>query len=278
MAQFRNLPPLQLHQALGLSHGVRSLCNHQLRQGQLSEYLHDGTLCGSVQVTGGFVERQPMSLNHGLFMNLVRVALHLWLLMTAGLLATACTSEAWFPPEFQLRHTIFEVEKSHRVGPGGMSQRFVVYALPDSIADKIAAQGLAYLNALPSTAELAKKVKPPRVDSYQEVNGQKVPSVTGPWSGPFTNWAPTPVAPDLHWLRGRQKVTVGWRPSLLNFFSRFKGDMAQEMVTTIPADVQVAFNEAISSSGSFFAYGHYRGMCLLVVSPETRKVYFLFRD
>jgi hypothetical protein len=211
-------------------------------------------------------------------MNLVRLALRLWLLMTTGLLTSACTSETWLPPELQLQQTIFEVEKSHKVGPGGMSQRFVVYTLPDSIADKIAAEGPAYLNALPSTAKLAKKVKPPRVDSYQEVNGQKVPYVTGPWSGPFTHWALTPVEADLRWLRGRQKVKVGWRPSLLNFFSQFKGDRGQEMVTKIPTDVQVAFNEAISSPGSFFAYGHYRGMCLLVVSPETRKVYFLFRD
>lgn len=198
--------------------------------------------------------------------------------MSVALLACACASENWLPPEFKLRRKIFEVGESHIVGPGGMNHRFVVYELPDGVSDKVAAEGLAYLNTLPSTAELAKKVKTPRVDSDKEVDGRKVPSSTGPWSGPFTNWAATPAAPDRRWRRGGRDTKASWHPSLMNFFSRHTGDRAAEMVAKVPPDLEAAFNEAISSSGSYYAYGHYRGICLLVVSPKTRRAYFLFRD
>lgn len=211
-------------------------------------------------------------------MDYARQVFRLLFVMTVGLLASACTSDPWLPPEFQLRQKIFEAGESHIVGPGGLNHSFVVYQLPNDVSDRIAAGGLAYLNSLPSTAELANKVKPPRVDSYEVVEGHKVTSVTGPWWGPFTNWAATPVDRDPRWLRGRQKVRVGWHPSLMNFFSKFKGHKAEDMVAKVPPDLEAAFNEAISSAGSFYAYGHYSGMCLLVVSPATRRAYFLFRD
>lgn len=64
----------------------------------------------------------------------------------------------------------------------------------------------------------------------------------------------------------------------MNFPSRYKGDKAVAMVANLPPDLESVFNEVAYSSGSFHAYGHYRGICLLVVSPKTYRANFLFRD
>jgi hypothetical protein len=172
------------------------------------------------------------------------------------------------------------------VGPGGINHSFTIYELPQEVSTTISAKGLPYLNSLPSVAQQKKNFKPPRVETWSSPRHMcNVPgcpkckdpkniithTATGPYWAPFVIWNATPVPKEVQWLRRGNKSDLDekWHPSIATFYTRFyKGSTSIDpFISTISPEVIDAFHEAISTPGNFYAYGYYRDMCLLVVSP-----------
>ena len=102
--------------------------------------------------------------------------------------------------------------------------------------------------------------------------GKKTGTLTGPWWGPFSKWHVTPVPPEIHWVRRRKTPENHWKPSLDNFYKDV------EFTSDLDPDYKELLHKIIRSPGSFYSYGGYRGMCVLVVAPSQRRVFYLFRD
>jgi hypothetical protein len=201
------------------------------------------------------------------------------------------------PEELKLKRELHHKEVSHAMGPGGINHSFTVYELPKDASATIANQGLTYLNSLPSVARQKRNFEPPRVETWSSPRHQcdvagcpkcKDPeniithTATGPYWAPFVTWKATPVPKEVQWLRRGDKSDLEekWQPSLATFYTRFyKGSTEKNpFISKISPEFIDAFDEAISTPGSFYAYGYYRDMCLLVVSPKTGKAFYLFRD
>lgn len=200
--------------------------------------------------------------------------LRLLLVILAAFLCASC-SVGPFPSELDLGKKLHESKVQHMMGPGGINQSFTVYELTPEAAELIAARGLPWLNSLPSVIEQKKNFKPPRTEtySYQDGKGRTITkTATGPYHAPFAVWSATPILAEEKWLRRISNSNKDWTPSLKTFFAR------DEFITTIPPAFIDEFHEAISTSGSFYAYGYYRDMCLLVVAPKMGKAFYLFRD
>jgi hypothetical protein len=191
------------------------------------------------------------------------------------LLTASCSGRALHPTELKLEQVLHQTGEQQPFGPGGLNQSFTVYELPKDVSATIAGRGLPYLNSLPSVIEQTKKSKPPQVDvSYVKNNDGKIftHTSTGPYWAPFVIWNATPIPMDEKWLRRGRSSGKDLKPSIETFYAK------EEFISKIPAEFINQFHEAISTPGNFYAYGFYRDMCLLVVSPKMGKAFYLFRD
>jgi len=210
------------------------------------------------------------------------------------LLTASCARRPLFPTEFKLERVLYQTREQHPVGPGGINHTFTVYKLSQEVSETISAKGLPYLNSLSSVVEQKRNFKPPRVETYSyplhKCNVQGCPedkdpkniitgTSTGPYRAPFAIWNATPIPKEEKWLRYGHDLGKDWQPSITTFFVSFQGDNTKDsFISTISPEFADAFNEAISTPGNYYAYGYYRDMCLLVVSPKTGKAFYLFRD
>jgi len=210
------------------------------------------------------------------------------------LLTASCSERLLFPTEFKLERVLHQTGKTHPVGPGGINNSFTVYELPQEASATIAAGGLSYLNSLPSVVEQKEKFKPPRVETVtysqvkcvvpgcpEETDPKNVvtQTFTGPYRAPFAIWNATPVPKEEKWLRYGRDLGKDWKPSITTFYKAYKGDTTVDnFISTISPEFSDQFHEAISTPGNFYAYGYYRDMCILVVSPKMGKAFYLFRD
>lgn len=173
-----------------------------------------------------------------------------------------CSRNESLPTELKLSRVLHQKQVSHLMGPGGQNHSFTVYEIPKEVSAKIAVQGLAYLNSLSSAL------------------GKKAPGKTAS-SGPFVDWRATPVSKTARWLRyeDEKRFAKGWEPSIPTFYQSFEGDTTKDdFIISISPEYVDSFHVAISTPGNYYAYGDYRGACLLVVSPKTGKAFYLFRD
>jgi hypothetical protein len=174
-----------------------------------------------------------------------------------------CLNNESLPTEFKLTRVLHQKKVTHLMGPGGGNHSFTVYELPKEVSATIADQGLTYLNSLPSAL------------------GKKAPDKTA-FSGPFVNWLATPVSKAARWLRYEDEQRFkkkGWEPSIATFYKSYENDdVNDEFISSISPEYADSFQTAISTPGNYYAFGSYRGMCLVVVSPKTGKVFYLFRD
>ena len=174
-----------------------------------------------------------------------------------------CSNNESLPTEFKLTRVLHQKKVSHLMGPGGGNHSFTVYELPKEVSATIADQGLTYLNSLPSAL------------------GKKAPDKKA-FSGPFVDWHATPVSRAARWLRHEDEQRFekrGWAPSIATFYKSYENDDGKdEFISSISPEYADSFQTAISTPGNYYAYGSYRGMCLVVVSPKTGKAFYLFRD
>lgn len=197
------------------------------------------------------------------------------LMVVTALLTASCSGRALHPTELKLERVLHQTEEQQPFGPGGLNQSFTVYELPKDVYATIADRGLPYLNSLPSVIEQIKKSTPPQVDiSYYKNSDGKVftNTSTGPYWAPFVIWDATPISMNEKWLRKGRGSGKDLKPSIETFYAK------AEFIAKIPAEFRDQLHEAISTPGSFYAYGFYRDMCLLVVSPKMGKAFYLFRD
>jgi hypothetical protein len=215
-------------------------------------------------------------------------------LTATAVLTASCSERLLFPTEFNLKRVLHQTEKTHSVGPGGINNSFTVYELPQEASATIASGGLTYLNSLPSVVEQKKKFEPPRVKTVtystvkcivpgcpEETDPKNIVTQTfkGPYWAPFVNWNATPVPKEEKWLRYGRDLDKDWKPEIETFYKAYKGDTTvNSFIAEIPAELSNQFHEAISTPGNFYAYGYYRDMSILVVSPKMGKAFYLFRD
>ena len=210
------------------------------------------------------------------------------------LLTASCSNRVLFPTEFELERVLHQTEKTHLVGPGGINNSFTVYELPQEASARIAAGGLSYLNSLPSVVEQKRKFKPPRVKTVtyspikcvvpgcpEETDPKNIVTRTsiGPYWAPFVTWNATPVPKEKKWPRSARDLGKDWKPTITNFYKSSTGATpVDNFISTISPEFSDQFHEAISTPGNFYAYGYYRDICVLVVSPKMGKAFYLFRD
>lgn len=197
------------------------------------------------------------------------------LMAVTALLTASCSGRALHPAELKLDRVLYQTEEQQPFGPGGLNQSFTVYELPKDVSAKIADRGLPYLNSLSSAIEQQKKSKQPQVEvSYYKNSDGKVftNTSTAPYWAPFVFWNSTPTPMDEKWLRRGRSSGKDLKPSIETFYAK------EKFISKIPAEFRDQLHEAISTPGSFYAYGFYRDMCLLVVSPKMGKAFYLFRD
>lgn len=191
-----------------------------------------------------------------------------YLLMVAIVLTTAsCASGPDFPSELKLRRVSHETSDVQWMGPGGLSQSFTVYELRQDVVRTLAERGLHFLTSLPSINE----------EKNRELNEKKESG--RPYWAPFVDWKATPVQGEGWRRRDRVKMeSIG--PSIRTFYARFEkpDEPVDSFIEKIPTELRAQFQEAISTPGSFYAYGFYRDICLVVVSPKLGKAFYLFRD
>jgi hypothetical protein len=211
-----------------------------------------------------------------------------------AVLTTACVQRPVFPAEFKLGRVLHQTEKAHFLGPGGSNHSFAVYEIPQEAAAKIQAGGLSYLNSLPSVVEQKKNAAQPRVETItysvvkcavpgcpeeKDPKNRVTRTFTGPYWAPFADWHATPVPKEEKWLRSGRSTGGDWELGIESFYKSYQADTsAAAFIATLPPALSEQFHEAISTPGSFYAYGHYRDMCILVVSPKQGKAFYLFRD
>jgi hypothetical protein len=135
----------------------------------------------------------------------------------------------------------YQREKSWGFGPGGNESGVRLYPLPDNVSQSIKARGIKFFQNLP-----------------QNKNQQKRDS-----RGLYSNWAETPVQPNLYW--GESKISGNL--NVLDYICYYGF-----CIDVKPSVVEEA-NSIINRPGSFYAYGR---IGLIIVSPEKNLVLYFY--
>lgn len=176
----------------------------------------------------------------------------------------ACTSREYvLPSELSLTAPKYTKKVSHIVGPGGINHMFQVFKLRPEIVQQINQDGLSFLNAMPSAINHPFEAKRKTYKS-------------GPYRASFPKWSKLPIAKVERWKRRSYSVDLGDQPTAAEFF----GDVTtnNDFTNTIDAKTLELFHSTIRSGKGYYAWGGYRDICVLIVSPENGLAYYLFRD
>jgi hypothetical protein len=174
--------------------------------------------------------------------------------------------KANIPKALKTGNIVQKTEKLNTFGPSGLSGALVVYELPEEVCAKIKNEGLEFLNALEMTKIQKMRSKPagPRK----------------PWDETFIEWQPTPVQKDVdQWLRRRMAWAEQWTPNLLNFYQRYPDKPGRDpgFASTISPEMTEQVEHAILAPDCFYSYGGYVGRSVLIVDPDKRRAYYLYR-
>lgn len=153
---------------------------------------------------------------------------------------------SFIPYGMNVSKILYVKEESWGLGPGGNETGIIEYELPDSVAKKIGQEGLSYFKNLP--------VKP-RKNNFEK--------------GYYGEWQSTPISPNSDWGGARSELIPNRASaSINNYLARYGFE--------VPIDINVTANidYAISKQGSYFAYTDGGGV--LIVVPETHRVFFAY--
>jgi hypothetical protein len=170
------------------------------------------------------------------------------------------------PPEMSLWRLEYEHEAGGFFGPGGGSHGLKVYKLSDSVAKDIEDGGTVYLNDLKSSIKAA--------EEYRNLKNKDALHRVG-----FSGWKRTPVGQDERWFRYGRDLGKGWQPTIRNFLISYQGDTGKNaFISGLSGKYARMFDKAVASDNSYYAFGGYRSMCLLIVSPSEKLAFYLYRD
>ena len=187
-------------------------------------------------------------------------------------LSAGCSQFSILPIELKLSKELYNQEVSHFVGPGGINHSFTVFELPEEVGIEIKKEGLKRLHSM-RPSFIQKRLLFKKKKTYKDS------TMVRPWRGPFKDWRPGPIPKEKRWLRRGRGFDKPWKPSLQTFYRSWLDDNTKDpFLKKIPDLYVTLFQEAIGSSQSFYSYGGYRGMYILIISLEQHKVYYLTRD
>lgn len=146
---------------------------------------------------------------------------------------------SFVPKELGVRHVLYTKVQSWGFGPGGNETGVVVYALPESISQKIQQNGISQILGLP-VAENTNE------------------------SGPgHSRWQATPLK-----LEGLdENLNTIMSEQISHFLNRYGFGVE------IDPEIEQQINRSISQSGSFAALGR-NGV--LIVSPALGRAFYVF--
>ena len=145
------------------------------------------------------------------------------------------------PEEMNVTKIIYVSEESWGFGPGGNETGIIFYAMPDAVADNLQTDGLAYLQ------KLAKPI-------HKE------------WRGRYPKWQKTPIVIGKRWYSYLEEKPSSPRISHFMFYYGFRVPLNPRIENMV--------DEAISSEGSYYAYGR-RG--LIILMPQFRRIVYAYR-
>ncbi len=158
---------------------------------------------------------------------------------------------------------IYEADGTHFVGPRGINEAFVVFSMSDQTAKSVQEQGLKYLERLSTD-----------YDGFKQ--------------SMFKDWQATPVKDNQKkWrVRGGDCKDISLcsfygdyqsKPKWLEKNKALKHRTLEDMnfVDDIEPEYVELVHTLLRSPNSYFAFGE---PGVLIVSPEHRKLFLLFRD
>ncbi len=149
--------------------------------------------------------------------------------------------------------TILDIDHTHAFGPAGINLRIMQFKLSDAGARQLRSEGVQFLENLSSVRNFTRN--PLLSKMYMWYRETK----------PFDTWNETPM------LGGNgQQLTIEHlldadRPS------------AQEALRELPAEVYTQLKEIISTSGAYYSYGGAWGRDLLIVSPDHKMIFRIYK-
>lgn len=185
---------------------------------------------------------------------IVRVLLHMrrtHAVLTLGLLIAtplvACKGYersfmlSFVPDALDVHSITYTKEESWGFGPGGNEAGARVYPLGDDVAETIKAGGLDFFASLPPNEDQASR----------------------DWRGRYEDWKETPIRDDAHW---KPNPKTG-RMAMYDYVCAYGF-----CIDVDPAVVREV-EQVINQPGSYYAYGR---IGVIVVSPQARKVFYLY--
>lgn len=147
---------------------------------------------------------------------------------------------SFVPPAMGVRTVLYVEEEAWGFGPGGNETGIIVYRMPASTRERILSEGIEWLNGLPG-------------------GGHR-------WRGVYRDWHSTPFDPDVDgafdiWTMEKRDESCGHGGGIAAYMFAYG--------FCIPFDphYESLANEALSSSGGFYAFGRI-GMLLLIPSQD----------
>lgn len=157
------------------------------------------------------------------------------------------TRLSYIPESLGVTRILYAQEESWGFGPGGNETGVIAYELPAGVSERLSREGKTFLESLPVAPD------------------------TGDWRGRYERWQQTPIEGDKDWLEGDMVrygppgTVIG--PRLENYLDKYGFGIEVD-----PAILK-QINDAISHSGSLFAYGRI-GVIILV--PHEGKVFYVY--
>ena len=145
---------------------------------------------------------------------------------------------SFVPPAMGVRTILYVEKEAWGFGPGGNETGIIVYEMPETTRERILNEGIDWLNGLPGSGNR--------------------------WRGRYRNWHSTPFDPDVAGafdIWAMENESCGHGGGIAGYMFRYG--------FCVPFDphYESLANEALSSSGGFYAFGRI-GMLLLIPSKD----------
>lgn len=148
------------------------------------------------------------------------------------------------PKDLGVWRVLYSKEKVWGLGPGGNETGVIVYDLPQSSAELIKTQGIEYLSTLPSVRK-----------------GKS-------WQGIYSTWNATPISKKhKNWFEIPTTDDLTDEPQLENYLNKYGFGIP------VKQSVEEQINEAMSTPGSFFAYGR---IGIIIIAPQIHRVFYVY--
>ncbi len=147
------------------------------------------------------------------------------------------------PPGLEVTRVLYAAEEAWGYGPGGNETGIIVYQMPPSAKVRIERGGKEWLETLPGSGKR--------------------------WRGRYSTWHQTPFDPNVNrafdiWNSGEY---CGHGGGIAGYMFRYG------FCIPFDKDVERLANDALSSSGSYYAFGR---IGMLLLNPEKSRIIYAY--